>query len=130
WAGRLAGGRGHPLLNLLDQTGQGVARLSDEDESNQVVLASDRAALLAGAGHELREEPAAVVACPGRRAGFQRVFSLHGAAKQDGGEGGADDETRGHGKVSFWVYGRVNVATSTFISVGRVPGATVILPMI
>ena len=85
-AGGLAGGHVHALVDLLDQTGQGVARLTDEDQSDEVVPGvSDRAQALAGtgAGHELRDKPSAADSrprpggriaaglrpAPGRRAG-------------------------------------------------------------
>jgi hypothetical protein len=93
------------LLDLLDQTGQGAARLVDEDQSGQVILAvSDRAHALAGAGagHELRAEAAAIVVAPDLGAGFERVFGLHGAAEQEDGDSGAGEEACGHGRDTSW----------------------------
>jgi hypothetical protein len=80
------------LVDLLDQTGQGAARLADEDQSGQVIVASDGTAGLAGAGHKLGAKPAAIIPCPDRGTGFQRVFGLHGAAEQDCEETNAGDE--------------------------------------
>ena len=60
--------------HLLDQTGQGLARLTDDDESEQVKLVvSDRAqAVRCGTSQELRPEPTAIVLCPDRGTGSQR----------------------------------------------------------
>src|SRR5262249_42024657 len=82
-----------------DQAGQAVARLTDKDQSNQVVVPSDRAPALAGkgAGHELWDEPAAIVVFPGLGAGSERFFGLHIAAEQQRGESGAGDEAWNHG---------------------------------
>jgi len=61
------------FVDLLDQTGQGAAHLADEDENGQVMLTSDRTSALAGegAGHELRDEPAAIISFPDLGTGSQ-----------------------------------------------------------
>jgi len=103
----LAGGRGHPLVNLLDQTGQGFARLADEDQSDQVMVASDGAVRIADVrpGHELRDEPAAIVPGTDLGAGFQRVFCQHSSGEQQGGESGTGHETGDHEKIPRWSSG-------------------------
>jgi hypothetical protein len=71
-----------------------VARLADEDEGDQVAVASDRTAALAGpeAGDPLRIEAATVVAGPDRRAGLQDVLGRQGVGQEEGRESGGDEE--------------------------------------
>src|SRR5207247_1825153 len=81
---------------------QGVAHFANEDQSEQIrVGGSDRAALLAGAGagHELRKEPAAVIPRPDRGAGFERVVGQH-VAGEHYGQGGPGDQPWGHEEIS------------------------------
>jgi hypothetical protein len=83
------------LVNLLDQTGQVVARPADEDQCDQVEFAvSNWAERLAGdgSGHELRAEPAPIIVRADLGAGFQRFFGPHVAAEKEHGERSAGDE--------------------------------------
>jgi len=97
--GSPAGGRCHALIDFLDQTGQGVARLADEDQSDQVVLASAGQRRSPGPGDEQRPEPAAIVLGADRRPGPQRFFRLQVAAHKYGDDGGTGDEASGHGDI-------------------------------
>src|SRR3712207_9531433 len=68
----------HPLVDLLDQTGQRLARIAREDESDQVIRASDRAQAFAGAGaaHPLGEEAVEVIGRPDRRRSEEQTSEL------------------------------------------------------
>jgi hypothetical protein len=77
----------HSLVDLLDQTGQGVAHIACEDESDQVIPASDRAQALAGAGagHPLREEARAVIGRPDRGTGTQPAVGWRSSCQHQEG---------------------------------------------
>jgi hypothetical protein len=117
-AGCLADGSLHALIDLLDQTGQRVARLAGEYESDEVIPASDRAQHFSraggGAGHPIRKEAGTVVGRPDLRAGFQGVVGLHRAGEQKDGAGGK--EAWGHGNFPFCLSGRLIFSTHTSVS--------------
>ena len=81
----------HPLVDFLDQTDQCVAVLTHEDESDQIVLASDRAQTFAGArsGHPIREKPAAIIPVANLRPGPQRLLGNEVARQQQNGASNA-----------------------------------------
>jgi hypothetical protein len=91
----MAGGFIHPLVDLLDQTGQGVAGFADEDQRDQVGAASDRTAALAGCGssHPLRKEAAHIVPFPDLGARFQRILGQACTGKEQGAKSGSRNET-------------------------------------
>jgi hypothetical protein len=97
-----------PLIDFLGQTGQGVARLADEYQSDEVVFpVSDGAQSLADAGtdDESRAEAVAVVFRSDRRARFQWTIGPNVDAKQDRGDSGKRDESLGHGKTPYLARG-------------------------
>src|SRR5262249_2254853 len=68
---------------------------ANEDQRDQVVLASDRATALARPRHELRTKPIAIIRRADRKAGFQRRPRLL-PAHQDDGKSHADDSGGEH----------------------------------
>src|SRR5262249_42627056 len=98
---RLADRSQHALIDLLDQTGQGVARLPDEKQSDQVLRASDWAEAFAGAGsgEPIWKEAGAVIAGPDGRAGLQRAVGLDNAGEHQEGATRARQHASGHGRL-------------------------------
>jgi hypothetical protein len=99
----LAGRLIHFLVDLLDQTGQGVAHFANENQSDQVgVVRSHRAAPLAGevSRHDLRKEPVAIIPGPHWGTRFQRHFGRQRPGEQ-GGKRNAGHEACGHEEMPF-----------------------------